>query len=1180
MKCLLMIDGPSGHEVRIRKYLTTIMAGMGISNISTDPTGNLIAIIPGQNSKGLKLLLTAHMDTVPGFSGVRELGFTEHGHIIETGNLNLGADDRCGIAMVIEVLRYCMEHRSEFASVTTVFTVLEESGWQGSSSLDQIIIHGIDLAVSADVPVRTSHGYSSNILVYHMDGDDPFLDSVLIAGKATGIKPILYSYREGYVGGDASVLFKRGLPVLDFCSCAVNHHRKNEYFSFPELIVNTDWMIHTIDAIMQYNVTTQLNQPDGVINNKSSSITYIQKICGNIFHSDGSQLSEELRVIGTLINEDTVHSIEKEINKIITRAEETYDPRVLKNAYELAYKIYVTTKNEILKQSIAIVMIIRCRKHHPAFEILYFILSWIVEDIRVALMTAFVSRSRYQFLISLLPASHHTEIVNYLTAREIRNDEGWDFVAESAEYILSNSQVQLTPNEAMSLLRSSLGNEVRERSVLCLFRDHKISLREIITQCSNCGSTVSYHDVIVLLKKIYHCSMGSLKESVITWLGEMDRDESAHFLMELFTCDVDRSDSVIDAIAHNARRLMVDIIGLYQANPHDALPLFERITLNLEKIFHDFIDVITDDSITPELLRRIWLQLHREWSNGNICGNTDMFLYCSLKKTVDILNIYGVEGTLRVIAIISNLYEDQRRNVFYRILNSCNLFEYEELFHYLIESNMYYVERFIAMMNEGIDLHTISCMLLSCSVTSSYDLSQDTNRERFHSEICDDISYRRFEMLYNDASTCSIPDCWLKFPTIMVRGGDECINCTSTDLLNYISDMAPNACERYNTIFRRIFEDNILGKKRGKALYREMKRILKNNVDDSGIIEYISTQNDYEVLKLYQVSAPIVLNAAHHERRVDVLDIAFLMFIEYFTVVNNEIFITDKRDYNIFEFIQKVLTPKLLTTETEFYFGYFPELKASHCVLFKNCNCLIPVCDAVNISDLRQMYRQRRNKLLSLLRNESESKERGTICSELSVINKIMKEFFIYEMFIERIKGISGDLCSKGNSILFEPVKDASLVFRSCVGNDCNTGNMDQVNVPETMFYRLLHNGTWRGYVTCVLLSDRKYEKRAVLIDVVNMHKVPCNVNTVVTRLIHELSVFCEQEGIDYIFSAENISQFSNQDYVRNAAEIYYNKSFDSVSNWIVPNVYFQSIYTCTKMVRHNDYFNIIWKKD
>lgn len=125
-RALLAINSPSGAEAPLAAHLTPILQGLGFA-VDRDAAGNVIARAEGEGSP---FLLCAHMDTVEPTEGL--VVVEEDGVFRSDGRTILGADDKSGIAVIIEALRRAAKR----PPLDVVLTVHEEGGLHGAKALD------------------------------------------------------------------------------------------------------------------------------------------------------------------------------------------------------------------------------------------------------------------------------------------------------------------------------------------------------------------------------------------------------------------------------------------------------------------------------------------------------------------------------------------------------------------------------------------------------------------------------------------------------------------------------------------------------------------------------------------------------------------------------------------------------------------------------------------------------------------------------------------------------------------------------------------------------------------------------------------------------------------------------------------------------------------------------------
>lgn len=127
---LVRIDSPSGQEEEIARHLTAELRSLGLT-VERDTTGNIIARL---TEEGQPILLNAHVDTVQPGRGVKPV--IEDGVIKSDGSTILGADDKSGVVVILEVLRVLVEQDLAHPPLEVALTVSEEKGLKGAKGLD------------------------------------------------------------------------------------------------------------------------------------------------------------------------------------------------------------------------------------------------------------------------------------------------------------------------------------------------------------------------------------------------------------------------------------------------------------------------------------------------------------------------------------------------------------------------------------------------------------------------------------------------------------------------------------------------------------------------------------------------------------------------------------------------------------------------------------------------------------------------------------------------------------------------------------------------------------------------------------------------------------------------------------------------------------------------------------
>jgi tripeptide aminopeptidase len=162
---LMEIPGPSGQELAVSQTVeqTLLAAGVPESCIRRDKahqrspfggeTGNLIVKLPG-NRRGPRVLLSAHMDTVPLCVGCRPQRRQDK-IISSLSSTALGADDRAGVAVVLTAILEAIEKDLPYLPTTLCFFIQEEVGLQGSRLLQANLLGKPKLAFNFDGGMAT-----------------------------------------------------------------------------------------------------------------------------------------------------------------------------------------------------------------------------------------------------------------------------------------------------------------------------------------------------------------------------------------------------------------------------------------------------------------------------------------------------------------------------------------------------------------------------------------------------------------------------------------------------------------------------------------------------------------------------------------------------------------------------------------------------------------------------------------------------------------------------------------------------------------------------------------------------------------------------------------------------------------------------------------------------------------
>ncbi len=137
-KKLVKIDSLSLREGEINKFLRRELRALGLraAEVGRPPggeAGSLVAFLPGRGSSDPCILLNAHTDTVAPGRKIKPV--EKKGVLRSDGKTILGADNKAGVAAILEVLRTIKEKKLPHPPLRIVFTVAEEIGLNGAKVL-------------------------------------------------------------------------------------------------------------------------------------------------------------------------------------------------------------------------------------------------------------------------------------------------------------------------------------------------------------------------------------------------------------------------------------------------------------------------------------------------------------------------------------------------------------------------------------------------------------------------------------------------------------------------------------------------------------------------------------------------------------------------------------------------------------------------------------------------------------------------------------------------------------------------------------------------------------------------------------------------------------------------------------------------------------------------------------
>ncbi len=130
---ILSVDSYWGNEDRVVAILKPLLQDVGIV-CSQDEIGNLIGKWPAEGKQSPPIMLNAHMDTVQPTPTMRPV--VKDDAVYSDGSSVLGADDKAGVAAIVEAVLAVHDSGYDHGPIELVFTVGEDVGQYGADAFD------------------------------------------------------------------------------------------------------------------------------------------------------------------------------------------------------------------------------------------------------------------------------------------------------------------------------------------------------------------------------------------------------------------------------------------------------------------------------------------------------------------------------------------------------------------------------------------------------------------------------------------------------------------------------------------------------------------------------------------------------------------------------------------------------------------------------------------------------------------------------------------------------------------------------------------------------------------------------------------------------------------------------------------------------------------------------------
>jgi tripeptide aminopeptidase len=262
---LLLIDSPSGHEQAIARHLANELESIGCK-VVYDANGNIIASLAGE---GESLLLNAHMDTIQPTTGIKIIEGEDRWQT--DGTTILGADDKAGLAVILEAIRSLKEKGVRHRPLEVIFTVNEEIMMKGARCLDYSLVSaktgiGLDtrgpaINVAASAPAYTTIEVKIKGKAAHA-GTTPEkgINAIVVASEAIARLPWGRIDKEttANVGVIHGGVARNTVPETAVVTMEVRSRDENKFKAKVDCIVKT-----FREAADHYGASVQIDLRDG-----------------------------------------------------------------------------------------------------------------------------------------------------------------------------------------------------------------------------------------------------------------------------------------------------------------------------------------------------------------------------------------------------------------------------------------------------------------------------------------------------------------------------------------------------------------------------------------------------------------------------------------------------------------------------------------------------------------------------------------------------------------------------------------------------------------------------------------------------------------------------------------------------------------------------------------------------
>ena len=273
---LCRVPSPSLQEREVVKVLAKKVRDLGYEPLEDDAAatiggdcGNIVVKVPG-TGKGPRLLLSAHMDTVEKSGGLPAEPVVEGEWVRRDGGGILGADDKTGVAILLEVLERLSKGDKKHGDLVFAFTMAEELECLGASELDPEIYVNLDGGVALDytrpseiviaAPTKVSFRITVHGIGGHAAAPERRINAAYVLAQTVSRMPMgrLDAFTTANLGIMQSGTAINIIPGTAYAEYEIRSHRKDV------LDFHVKRIIGIIEGVVRENRVFTLGTPTGL----------------------------------------------------------------------------------------------------------------------------------------------------------------------------------------------------------------------------------------------------------------------------------------------------------------------------------------------------------------------------------------------------------------------------------------------------------------------------------------------------------------------------------------------------------------------------------------------------------------------------------------------------------------------------------------------------------------------------------------------------------------------------------------------------------------------------------------------------------------------------------------------------------------------------------------------------